>query len=91
MPCTICWPSRVMAPRRSVRDFPELLKAAELAVCRTRAARRGSAGRNKPSRQPSARGTMTDSNSRARLPSLRDGHLDEASAAPGEEFFVQAE
>src|SRR5258708_11590281 len=40
---TNCCPSRVMADLRSIKGFPELLNAAELAVCRMRAARRGSA------------------------------------------------
>src|ERR1700743_1002829 len=40
---TIWGPSRVTADRKAVSGLPELLNAAEFAVCRTRAARRGSA------------------------------------------------
>src|SRR5258708_39531644 len=40
---TNCCPSRVMADLKSVKGLPELLNAAELAVCRMRAARGGSA------------------------------------------------
>ena len=43
VPCTIWCPSRVMADLRSVSGLPEALNAAELATCRMRAARRGSA------------------------------------------------
>ena len=39
---TICWPMRVTADRKSVTGLPEVLNAAELAVCRSRAASRGS-------------------------------------------------
>src|SRR5450631_2357777 len=43
MLCTICWPMRVTAERRSVTGLPMALNAAELAVCSSRAANRGSA------------------------------------------------
>ena len=38
--CTSCCPRRVIAERKSVRGLPEVLNAAELAVCSSRAARR---------------------------------------------------